>query len=253
MSEPRPSLRAQATPFEPRPASPHHSIADAFRQLTLADAAESRATSSAEHVLTLRVPEAIVTGDADSARVASGAAAGGQEAARLEEPPTTTGRHASASPVSPSDIGFCDQCHGPREYCHGHESPAPTPVPAPVTPSPSPHQPLAPAQWRTFASLVKRPCLWRTTLPTPSKSVVKIPLKYRLPTPKTDKLPKGWVYDVAEVKEEDRASPSLYTTPCRPLTRAMRTEAHKHRADPYRQLRRGTKTTKGQATSLSPS
>ena len=87
----------------------------------------------------------------------------------------------------------------------------------------------------------------------PSKSVVKIPLKYRLPTPKTDKLPKGWVYDVAKVKEEDHASPSLYTTPCRPLTRAMQTEALNHRADPYRQLRRGTKTTKGQATSLSPS
>jgi hypothetical protein len=212
----------------------------------------SRITDNTEDVLTLQVPEAIVVGDVNSARVASGAAAGGEEEARPEEPPTTTSRLASASPVSPSDIGFCDQCHGPREYCHGHESPAPTPVPAPVTPSPSPHQPLAPAQWRTFASLVKRPCLWQTTLPTPSKSVVKIPLKYRLPTPKTDKLPKGWVYDVAEVKEEDHASPSLYTTPCRPLTRAMRTEALNHRADPYRQLRRGTKTTKGQVTSLSP-
>jgi hypothetical protein len=117
--------------------------------------------------------------------------------------------------------------------------------------SPSPHHPLAPAQWRTFASLVKKPCLWRTTLPTPSKSVVKIPLKYRLPTPRTDQLPKGWVYDVDEVKEEDHASPSLYTTPCRPLTRAMRTEVLKQCADPYRQLRRGTKTTKGTVTSLS--
>jgi hypothetical protein len=124
--------------------------------------------------------------------------------------------------------------------------------PLPSHPSPSLHQPLALVQWRTFASLVKRPCLWQTTLPTLSKSVVKIPLKYRLPTPKTDKLPKGWVYDAAEVKEEDHANPSLYTTPCRLLTRAMRTEALKHRADPYRQLHRGTKTTKGQATSLLP-
>jgi hypothetical protein len=99
-------LRAQATPFEPRPASPN-TIADVFRQLTLADAAESRATDNPDHVLTLRVPEAIITGDVDSARVASGAVAGSQEEARLEEPPTTTGRHASASPVSPSDIGFC--------------------------------------------------------------------------------------------------------------------------------------------------
>jgi hypothetical protein len=37
-----------------------------------------------------------------------------------------------------SDIGFCTQCDGPREYCHGHESPAPTPVPAPVSPIPVP-------------------------------------------------------------------------------------------------------------------
>src|SRR5580692_4272505 len=132
-------LRAQATPFEPRPPSPStDTIADAFRQLTLADAAESRATAESEHVLTLQVPEAIVTGDVDGARVASGAAAGSTEEARLEEPATTTGRHASSSPVSPSDIGFCDQCHGPREYCHGHESPIPTPVPAPTNPLPIP-------------------------------------------------------------------------------------------------------------------
>jgi hypothetical protein len=132
-------LRAQASPFEPRPPSAAaDSIADAFRQLTLTDAAESRAMSSAKHVLTLQVPEAIVVGDADSTRVASGAAVGSEETARSEEPPATTGRHASASPVSPSDIGFCDQCHGPREYCHGHGSPAPSPVPAPVTPVPVP-------------------------------------------------------------------------------------------------------------------
>jgi hypothetical protein len=132
-------LRAEANPFKPRPLSPAtDSIADAFRQLTLADAAESRAADSAEHVLTLQVPKAVVVGDADSARVASGAATGGGEATRPEEPPAMTGRHASASPVSPSDIGFCDQCHGPREYCHGHGSPAPTPVPAPVNPVPVP-------------------------------------------------------------------------------------------------------------------
>jgi hypothetical protein len=132
-------LRAQATPFKPRPPSPStNTIANAFRQLTLADAAKSRAASSSEHVLTLRVPKAIVSGDADSTRVALGAVTGSEEAARLEEPPTTTGWHASSSPVSPSDIGFCTQCHGPREYCHGHESPAPTPVSAPVKPVPVP-------------------------------------------------------------------------------------------------------------------
>jgi hypothetical protein len=132
-------LRVQATPFEPRPPSPStNNIADAFRQLTLADAAESRIEDNKEHVLTLRVPEAIITGDVDSARVAPGAATGGSETTRPEELPTTTRQLAPPSPVSPSDIGFCAQCNGPREYCHGHESPAPTPVPAPVKPVPIP-------------------------------------------------------------------------------------------------------------------
>jgi hypothetical protein len=70
--------------------------------------------------------------------VASGTVVGSEEEARPEELLATTGQHASASPMSPSDIGFCTQCHGPREYCHGHKSPAPTPVPAPVTPVPVP-------------------------------------------------------------------------------------------------------------------
>jgi hypothetical protein len=73
-------LRAQATPFEPRPPSPStNTIADAFRQLTLADAAESRIASESQHILTLRMPEAIVSGDADGARVASGTTTGGKE------------------------------------------------------------------------------------------------------------------------------------------------------------------------------
>jgi hypothetical protein len=132
-------LRAQATPFEPRPSSPSTNIiTDAFRQLTLADTAESHTASGSEHVLTLHVPEAVVSGDVDSTRVASRTAIGSEEETRPEELPSTTGRHASSSPVSPSDIGFCTQCHGPREYCHGHESPAPTPVPAPIEPIPIP-------------------------------------------------------------------------------------------------------------------
>jgi hypothetical protein len=131
------TLRAQAIPFEPRPASPN-TIADTFRQLTLADAAETRIAANPEGLLTLQVPEAVLIGDADSTGVALGAAVGGEEEARPEEPPTTTSRLAAASPLSPTDIGFCNQCHGPREYCHGHESPAPTPVPAPVDPVPIP-------------------------------------------------------------------------------------------------------------------
>jgi hypothetical protein len=91
-----------------------------------------------ESGLTLQVPEALIVGDVDSARMAPGAATGGEEEARPEEPPATAGRLAPASPVSPSDLGFCTQCHGPREYCHGHESPVATPVPAPVTPIPVP-------------------------------------------------------------------------------------------------------------------
>jgi hypothetical protein len=131
-------LRAQATPFEPRPSSPTNTIADAFRQLTLADTAESHAASSSEHILMLSVPEAVIAGDVDSTRVALRTAVGSEEETRLEEPPSTTSRLAPSSPVSQSDIGFCAQCHGPREYCHGHESPAPTPVPAPVAPVPIP-------------------------------------------------------------------------------------------------------------------
>jgi hypothetical protein len=132
-------LRAQAIPFEPRPHSPStNTIANAFRQLTLVDAAKSRTASGSEHVLTLCVPEAIVSGDVDSARVASGAATGSEETPRSEELLMMTGWHDPSSLVSPSDIGFCTQCHGPREYCHGHESPAPTPVPAPIEPVPVP-------------------------------------------------------------------------------------------------------------------
>jgi hypothetical protein len=76
-----PILRAQAIPFEPRPPSPStDTMANAFQQLTLTDAAESHTANSSEHVLTLHMPEAIVTGDADSARVALGTATGGKEA-----------------------------------------------------------------------------------------------------------------------------------------------------------------------------
>jgi hypothetical protein len=70
--------------------------------------------------------------------VASGTVTGSQEEARPEELLALSSWPAPASLVSPSDIGFCAQCHGPREYCHGHKSPAPTPVPAPVTPTPVP-------------------------------------------------------------------------------------------------------------------
>jgi hypothetical protein len=78
-NEPHPSSELRQPHLNHDPLTPTPSIADAFRQLTLADAAESRATADAEHVLTLRVPEAIVTGDADSTRVASGTAAGSEE------------------------------------------------------------------------------------------------------------------------------------------------------------------------------
>jgi hypothetical protein len=183
--------------------------------------------------------------------VASGAVAGSQEAARPEEPPTTTGRHASSSPVSPSDIGFCTQCHGPREYCHGHTSPVPTPVPAPVNPVPIPAPSTSPVQqWHTFASLVKKPCLWQTTLPTPSKSVMKIPLKYRLPTPKTNKLPKGWVYNVAEVKEEGHANPSCCTL-CHAALTCHAQRGGQALPTPIANCARATNITEGQVTSLS--
>jgi hypothetical protein len=129
------TLCTLAPPFEPRAPTPSpNSIADAFRQLTLADTAESHIADSPEHVLTLSMPEAVLVGDANGLGMASGTIAGSEGVTRPEEPRTTTGRHASSSPVSLADLRFCTQCHGPREYCHGHESPAPTPVPAPVKP-----------------------------------------------------------------------------------------------------------------------
>jgi hypothetical protein len=132
-------LCADATPFEPRPASPSAaSIADTFRQLSLSDASNTIIDNNLDHVLMLHIPEALLVRDADSLSMALGAVAGGQEETQSEELPALSGRHASTSPVSPSDIRFCSQCDGPREYCHSHESPAPTPVPAPVAPTPVP-------------------------------------------------------------------------------------------------------------------
>ena len=32
------------------------------------------------------------------------------------------------------DTRHCDQCDGPMEYCHGHDTPNPIPIPAPVAP-----------------------------------------------------------------------------------------------------------------------
>jgi hypothetical protein len=130
-------LRALATPFEPRPTSPSAvSIADAFRQLSLADPSDAIIDNNPDHILMLRVPEALIIRNEDSLAVASGAASGSQEEARPEEVPAMSGWHASVSLLSPSDIGFCSQGNGPREYCHGHTSPVPTPVPAPVDPIP---------------------------------------------------------------------------------------------------------------------
>jgi hypothetical protein len=145
-------LRAIATPFEPRPQSPSAaSIADAFRQLSLSDASDAIIDNNPDHILTLRVPEALIIRNEDSSHVASGTTTGGSEEARPEESAATTSGPPPSSPLSPSDIGFCTQCNGPREYCHGHESPAPTPVPAPITPTPVPApstRPLAVGHFR---------------------------------------------------------------------------------------------------------
>jgi hypothetical protein len=132
-------LRAIATPFEPRPPSPSAaSIADAFRQLSLSDASDTLIDDNPDHVLTLRVPETLIVRNEDGSHVALGTITRGSEEARPEESAATTSGPPPASPMSPSDIGFCTQCDGPREYCHGHESPAPTPIPAPITPTPIP-------------------------------------------------------------------------------------------------------------------
>jgi hypothetical protein len=244
-------LRAQATPFEPRPASPN-TIADAFRQLTLADAAETRIAANTEDVLTLQVPEAVVVGDADSARVASGAVVGGEEEARPEEPPATTSRLAPASPVSPTDIGFCDQCHGPREYCHGHESPAPTPVPAPVDPVPVP-APAARTSAVAHFRLTREEAMSladniANALEVRRQDSPEVPPPY----PEDRQVAEGLGLRRGRGQRGRPRQPVAvhYAVPPAHPRHANR-GAH-HRADPYRQLRRGTKTTKGQATSLSP-
>jgi hypothetical protein len=75
-------LQALATPFEPRPPSPSAaSIADAFRQLSLADTSDSIIDNNPDHVLTLHIPKALVVRNADSSSMALGAVAGSQEAA----------------------------------------------------------------------------------------------------------------------------------------------------------------------------
>jgi hypothetical protein len=123
---------------------PHHQqagmllLARCHQLISLSDASDALIDNNPDHVLMLCIPEALIIRNEDSSSVASGAVAGGQEEAQPEDLSASAGRHASASPLSPSDIRFCTQCHGPREYCHGHESPAPTPVPAPVTPTPVP-------------------------------------------------------------------------------------------------------------------
>jgi hypothetical protein len=50
-------------------------------------------------------------------------------------------------------------------------------------------------------------------LPLPSDKVIKILLKYQLPTPSKKKLPKGWVYmedEEAEEVKEDITDPCHY-------------------------------------------
>jgi hypothetical protein len=64
-------LWAIATPFKPQPQSPSAaSIADAFRQLSLADASDTIIDNNPNHVLMLRVPEALIIRNEDSSPVA---------------------------------------------------------------------------------------------------------------------------------------------------------------------------------------
>ena len=53
---------------------------------------------------------------------------------------STEGSRRNAPSLEREALGFCDQCDGPREYCHGHD---PLPIPAPQTPllAPSPARP----------------------------------------------------------------------------------------------------------------
>ena len=119
-----------------------------------------------------------------------------------------------------------------------------------------------PDQWKSpygpppTTSAEPKQSRWRLDLPPLSAKTVKIPQKYRQPTP-PKKLPKGWVYDedAEEVKREEVGDPSQYTlsrtTGSR--TRAQHRQWRNQEHDPYRRLRRATNLTGGPPTSISPS
>ena len=113
-----------------------------------------------------------------------------------------------------------------------------------------------PDQWKSpygqppTTSAAPKQSRWRLDLPPLLGKTVKIPQKYRQPTPPM-KLPKGWVYDedAEEVKREEVGDPSLYTlsktTGSR--TRAQHRQWRNQEHDPYRRLRQGYQLNRGPA------
>jgi hypothetical protein len=96
--------------------------------------------------------------------------------------------------------------------------------------------PFQPTAWRDLTSVVRRPRCWQLASLTVSSKTTKIPLRFcqhmttemnsPISSPRDSafpmpKLPKGWVYEVAEASAEVKAEvadPSRYLSPETPLT-----------------------------------
>src|ERR1700744_6370708 len=115
-------------------------IADAFRRLVLHSPTEL-GREPAETIFEISVPNARVTGNEDSSRVASRAAAAGPIAHGATQRPALDEGSDSDDPDYEPDMRPCPRGCGPRHYCHGHTpSPRPrqSPAPIPIPPRPLP-------------------------------------------------------------------------------------------------------------------
>ena len=120
----------------PRPESPGDvDIADAIRLLRIStppiNSIEFAETAS---ILAHLRPLTPFARDEDRHRVEARATTSRLVADGRTQPRPAHRRDDSSHPDYEPDTRHCNQCDGPMEYCHGHDSPDPVPVPAPVTP-----------------------------------------------------------------------------------------------------------------------
>ena len=126
----------QYSPVDPRPESPGDiDIANTIRLLRIGtppiNSIEFAKTTS---ILAHLQPLTPFTGDEDRHRVAARATASHLVEDGQAQPCQARRQDDSCHPDYEPDTRHCNQCNGPMEYCHGHDSPDPIPVPAPVTP-----------------------------------------------------------------------------------------------------------------------